>query len=133
MLEFLKSRRDIIFRGSSDKAIELLLQTADSLKTESQKLREQNWQLQMQHTSDQQALEQKTSRIKESKNILKKYENIIRDLNIDNERLRINSRTTGSNFIDTIASKLAELSKEKLAYELGGRDAANYVVKFIEV
>jgi len=57
MLEFLKSRRDIIFRGSSDKAIELLLQTADSLKTESQKLREQNWQLQMQHTSDQQALE----------------------------------------------------------------------------
>jgi hypothetical protein len=35
MLEFLKSRRDIIFRGSSDKAIELLLQTADSLKTES--------------------------------------------------------------------------------------------------
>lgn len=46
-IELLKSRRDLLFRGGSDKALELLLQTADTLQHECNRLREQNWQLEV--------------------------------------------------------------------------------------
>jgi hypothetical protein len=71
-MELLKHRRDLLFRGGSDKALELLLQTADTLKHECHRLREQNWKLEMQHTQHLRLLEGKSKKIKDSKSILKK-------------------------------------------------------------
>ena len=43
MMKLIKEHRDAIFKGSSDKVLELLLQTAETLNKECMILREQNW------------------------------------------------------------------------------------------
>ena len=77
-------------------------------------------------------LEAKQQKINDNKNVLKEHENKIRDLTCEREKLRIMLHTQQGELSIT-GLDLSSISKEKLIYELGGKDGANYALKFIEV
>ena len=136
LVDFIKTKREQLFKGGTDKALEVLLQTTDSLAKEAVQVREINWQMEMNYKQSQRQVEEKAAKIKENKGVLKQYQGIIRDLTVQNEKLKVISKC-GTGGLDSggITMDLAEikgLSKEKLVYELGGRDAAQYALKFID-
>ena len=87
----------------------------------------------MQHNQNQRLLEAKHQKITENKTVLKEHEATIRDLTCECEKLRIMLRTQMSDLSGLAGVDLSSLSKEKLIYELGGKDGANYALKFIDV
>ena len=75
----------------------------------------------------------KTSKIKQSKNILKQFEDQIRELMIENEKLKVikGSPSGGYSPIENLISDSQPLNSDKLIYELG-RDGAATVTKFLD-
>ncbi len=135
LVDFIKSKRDQLFKGGTDKALEVLLQTADSLAKEAVQVREINWQMEMNYKQSQRQLEEKIAKIKENKGVLKQYEGIIKDLRVENEKLKVINRCGLGGLDSGVTMDLSEIkgvSKEKLVYELGGRDAAQYALKFVD-
>ena len=57
----------------------------------------------------------------------------MRDLLIENEKLKVIVKTAGLNSLEGLElPDLKTISKEKLVYELGGKDGAHYALKFID-
>jgi hypothetical protein len=80
----------------------------------------------MNYKQSKRHLEEKGTKIKENKGILKQYEGINRELTVENEKLKVINKCAQGG-LDGVAIDLTEIkgvSKEKLVYELGGRDAA---------
>lgn len=76
-------------------------------------------------------MEVKTDKIKDSKRVLESYIDRLREVVLDNERLKVLLHTNG--FESEVKQNVSgSPSKEKLIYELGGRDGANTALKFID-
>jgi hypothetical protein len=91
-------------------------------------IKEINWQMEMNAKAQRRSIEEKECKVRESKAIIKEYEERMRELMIDNEKLRVMSKTAaGLGSLQGGVGSLADLksiSKEKLVYELGGKDGA---------
>eukprot|EP00347_Sterkiella_histriomuscorum_P009187 403342191 len=132
-IRMIKAQKETLFRGNQDQALELLINTADTLNQETIRLREQNWQLAQNLKTKRISLELKTSKIKESKGILKQYEEKIRDLTVENEKLKVLKIPVmeGSHSSLLSLQDPSQVNKDKLIYEIG-KDGANTVIKFLD-
>jgi hypothetical protein len=81
-------------------------------------------------------LESKSVKIKDSKRVLNEYLGRIKTLVSENEKLK--ALGVGHDLSQVYKGDVngpanpASISKEKLIYELGGRDGANTALKFID-
>ncbi|CDW81066.1 UNKNOWN [Stylonychia lemnae] len=135
VIRMIKAQKETLFKGNQDQALDLLINTADTLNKETLRLREQNWQLSQNLKSKRLSLEVKTQKIKESKNILRQYEEKIRELIIDNEKLKVlkvPQQIQDGQFSTLLGvENTSSINKDKLIYEIG-KDGANVVIKFLD-